>query len=73
MTSKELDQIKSYSKLIVYELHKAIFDEAVFDKLKATLRLAEELELYVDGMALKKSKQLNENMSNVVQFRRNAS
>lgn len=72
MTNKELDQIKSYSKLIVYELHKAIFDEAVFDKLKATLHLAEELELLVDGMALKFSDPVIEPPTNIVQFQRNA-
>jgi len=53
MNPKHFDQIKSYSKLIVYELHKAIQDEAVFDKLKATLKLAEELECFVMEMERK--------------------
>jgi len=47
MTAQQFEQIKSYSILIVYELHKIVFDDAVFDKLKNTLALAEELECYM--------------------------
>ena len=66
MNSREIEQIKSYSRLIVYELHQVIFEDAVFDKLKATLALAEELEFYIFDLERKK----NEAPSNVVQLRR---
>ncbi len=64
MTAKEFEQIKSYSKLIVYELHKAIFDEAVFEKLKATLALAEEMECYVMEME-RKQKEAPKSIANL--------
>ena len=66
MHDKELEQIKSYSKLIVYELHKVIFEDAVFDKLKATLTLAEELECYLMQIELERANR----PKNVVPFRR---
>ncbi len=53
MNAKDFEQIKSYSKLIVYELHKAVFTEEVFNKLKATLALAEEMECFVMEMERK--------------------
>lgn len=70
MTAKELDQIKSYSKIIVYELHKAVFDNAIFDKLTATLKLAEELECFLEGLGLSQVQVAKE--SNIVQFRARA-
>jgi hypothetical protein len=69
MTSKELEQIRSYSKLIVYELHKAVFDEAIFDKLKATLLLAEEMECFVEGLGLINVERPTER-NNIIQFRK---
>lgn len=70
MTAKELDQIKSYSKIIVYELHKAVFDNAIFDKLTATLKLAEELECFLEGLGLSQVQVAKE--SNIVPFRARA-
>lgn len=66
MTEKQLDQIKSYSTLMVHELHNAIFDGNVFDKLKATLLLAEELECYMMQIERERANR----PSNVVPFRR---
>lgn len=63
--NKNKDQINSYSKLIVYELHKVIFDEAVFDKIKAVLALAEEMENYILNM-----ERTNDQSSNVISFDR---
>lgn len=66
MNSKEFDQIKSYSTVIVAELHKAIFQEEIFDNLKAVLAIAEEMECAVMEMERKKK----ESASNVFQLRR---
>lgn len=66
MNSQKIEQIKSYSKLIVYELHKTVLDEAIFDKLKAVLALAEELECYVLHM----ERQQKERISNIVSLKR---
>lgn len=68
MNAKQFEQIKSYASLIVYELHKTIFDEAVFDKLKDTLRLAEELEVYLMEVE-RKAAELPPN-SNVIPIKR---
>lgn len=65
MNSKELDQLRSYAMLIVAELHKTVFDEAVFDKLKPVLGLAEELECYIANT--NRSETIKK--SNVVPFR----
>lgn len=59
MNTRQFDQIKSYSKLLVYELHKTIFDEVVFDRLKATLLLAEEFECFVMEIELKQKEKNN--------------
>jgi len=72
MTTKELEQIKSYSKLIVYELHKAVFDAAIFDKLKATLRLAEELEFFVESLGISQTHSTAAAVTNILQFRARA-
>ena len=53
MNSKEFDQIKSYSTVIVAELHKAIFQEEIFDNLKAVLAIAEEMEQWVMNLERK--------------------
>jgi hypothetical protein len=65
MNSKNFDQIKSYSTLIVAELHKAIFAEAIFDALKPVLALAEELECAVMEIERKQKE-----TRNVVLFKR---
>jgi hypothetical protein len=44
MNNREFDQIKSYSTVIVAELHKIIFEDTMFSRLKQVLRLAEEME-----------------------------
>jgi hypothetical protein len=44
MNNKEFEQIKSYSTVIVAELHKIVFDDAMFSRVKQVLRLAEEME-----------------------------
>ena len=65
MLNKELDQVKSYSTLIVAELHKVVFDENVFERLKGVLRLCEELECKVMGMEARAASK-----SNVVHLQR---
>jgi len=65
MNPKELDQIKGYSRLIVHELHKNIFDDTVFDKLKSVLLLAEEFECYLMQLEI----QQKERGSNVVRLK----
>lgn len=69
MNAKEKEQIRSYSRLIVRELHKAIFDDHIYDKLKETLSLAEELEIYLMQLERKEKTQPK---SNVVPFWRSA-
>ena len=66
MNPKDFDQIKSYSTVIVAELHKVIFSEVVFDKLKAVLAVAEEMECVVMEMERKQQAA----GSNVIPLRR---
>ena len=65
MQDKQLEQIKSYCTLMVQELHQAIFEGNIFDKVKTTLSLAEELECYM--MQIERERTLR---SNIIQFRR---
>lgn len=66
MHDKQLEQIKSYSTLIVHALHQAVFDGNVYEKMKATLLLAEELECYM--MQIERER-MNRS-DNVIPFRR---
>lgn len=70
MNKKNVDQINGYSRLIVRELHDVVMDEAVYDKLKVVLMLAEELEQYM--LNVKKQEAIWSKPSNVVQFKRRA-
>lgn len=70
MNKKNIDQINGYSRLLVRELHDVVQDEAVYDKLKVVLMLAEELEQYM--LNVKKQEQIWSTQSNVVQFKRRA-
>lgn len=66
MNPQDFDQIKSYSTLLVAELHKAVLKEPIFDHLKNVLRLAEEMECTLMNIERKK----REASSNVVYLRR---
>lgn len=65
MTNQEFDQVKSYSSLLVAELHQAIFHEQVYNRLKSVLRLAEELEVHIMVM----EKQRKKGTSNIVRLK----
>lgn len=66
MNQKEFTQLKSYATTLVYELHRVIFDsDEIFDRLKPTLHLAEELECEV--MHIERRQKEN---GNVVPFKR---
>lgn len=54
MNPKEIEQIKSYSTLLVAELHKMVFEDKMFDRSKAILKLAEELECFMWELELKR-------------------
>jgi hypothetical protein len=66
MTDQELQKMKGYATVIVAELHKVIFDEAIFDAMKNVLRLAEEMECVTMTMENKRKKE----GSNVVYLQR---
>ncbi len=66
MNKKNADQINGYSRLIVRELHDVVLDEAVYEKLKVVLMLAEELESYM--MSINQQECLE--TSNILQFKR---
>lgn len=70
MNKKNTDQINGYSKLIVRELHDVVMDEAIYDKLKVVLMLAEELESYM--MSMQQQETIASDRSNIVQFKRRA-
>ena len=53
--------MKSYATQLVAELHKAVFDESVYNRLKGALRLAEEMECHIWGIE-KKRKEGAENV-----------
>lgn len=63
MNHKNVEQVNGYARLIVRELHAVVMDEAIFDKLKTVLGLAEELEIYMENLNRKGQQQ-----SNVVPF-----
>lgn len=65
MNAKDFDQLKSYSTLIVAELHKIVFDETAYSRLKPALLLAEELEEEI--LCQEKKRQLG--AANVVKLR----
>ena len=47
MTTKEFEQIKSYSHLLVGLLHTMAFDDLMYNRLKRVLGIAEELEIFL--------------------------
>lgn len=59
MNAREFDQFKSYVTLLVAELHKAIFSDAIFDDMRAVLRLAEEMECAVMNLELDQKARLS--------------
>lgn len=66
MNPKNFEQIKSYSTVIVAELHKAIFSDTIFDNLKAVLAVAEEMECVIMEMERKQK----EKADNVFKLKR---
>lgn len=70
MNKKTLDQVNGYSRLIVRELHDVVMDDAVYEKLKVVLMLAEELESYM--LAMTKQEVVPQSGTNIVQFKRRA-
>lgn len=70
MNKKNIDQINGYSRLIVRELHDVVMDDAVYEKLKVVLMLAEEMESYM--MSLNQQQTIAADRSNIVQFKRRA-
>ena len=68
MNKKNFDQINSYSRLIVRELHDVIMHDKIYDPLKAVLMLAEELESYM--LSIKQQEQAYQVRSNIIQFKR---
>lgn len=70
MNKKTFDQVNGYSRLISRELHDVVMDEAVYEKLKVVLMLAEELETFM--MSMTRQEEAFSNESNIVQFKRRA-
>lgn len=68
--NNKINQINGYSRLIVRELHDVVIDEAVYEKLKVVLLLAEELETFM--MSMTRQEEAFSNESNIVQFKRRA-
>lgn len=54
MLDKDLTQMKSYATLMVAELHKVIFDDETYQKLKPLLHLCEDFEKEIMWLEIRK-------------------